>query len=242
MRANFERALRTGFAAVALVMCCLSPAQAVRYASSYDPFYGFPFENLGWSGEAVFFVPDNCVPGLGANRIYTILDSCGQGSYVESAFVDLYEGTNELRTSEERLTFSVSPLSLVILSLRFEGPELKALFTLPSNWVPSETLAPNKDFSLWFVDFRLLSQNGYSGPLLLSRPCEESTADGAGFGSSCEFAFNVNDYVDNPPIFKITQIPEPGSLALLAGALIATAWGPRFRRRTGPAASAIADR
>jgi len=80
------RGIRTAFAVMFAMLCCLSQADAARYSGSWDPLYGFPFEgddglisyNLGWRGEAKIFVPDDCAPtgASGVTQISILSNPC----------------------------------------------------------------------------------------------------------------------------------------------------------------------
>ena len=60
--------VRTGLAAVAIglfgALGAVSTANAAVYRGSWDPDFGAPFPDLGWSATALFNVPDACL-GLG---------------------------------------------------------------------------------------------------------------------------------------------------------------------------------
>ena len=161
MRAYVERALRTGFAAAALVLGSLSPAQAAFYSGAWDPLYGVPFVggsgspigyNLGWRGEVQVFVPDSCALGSGA-RNYGVGSTCSQGSYLQSATIELYDSTNP---SVTKGTVTLTTTSMSIFALHFVDNELMSLATMPSSWdravwdLPAPPISPF--FSLLFVD------------------------------------------------------------------------------------------
>lgn len=263
MRKFLDRTLRAAAAAAAALLCAVAPAQAAFYSGEWDPLYGLPFVgsgsigyDLGWRGEVQVFVPDACANASGI-RNYGLASSCAQGSYIQSATVDLYDAT----TSEAKGTLSFSTAAMSVLALHFNGSQLLSLATLPSSWEQatlslSPPVAPF--FSLLFVDpaysgvlralgFSTEIPSGYAGPLLLSHPTTDLDN------------LEINDWPDLlRAIMTISQIdvsdvaseegrptypnggflfglaaaapvPEPGSLALVALALVLTGWFLRKR-------------
>jgi len=229
MRAYVGRALRLAVATAAVVLCSLSPAQAAKIGARYDPQYGFPFEvddgligfNLGFRGKAVFDVPDECIPpaGSGLRTVINVLQC--RTALVESAFVELYD-VDSPGTTIDTLVFQPSDVlagfSPAVVALFFDDGIIDGLFTLPSLWVFSEELSSY--FSLQFVHPFSRRGSQYSGPILYSKS---------------EEGINRNNLTGEGPyelVYSVFFIPEPGTLALAAGALLAAGGVARSRRRT----------
>jgi len=267
MREYVECALRTAVAVVAAVLCSFSPAQAASFRGKFDPQYGFPFEldsrfnfDLGWRGEALFEVDDDCVPTSSGVVFFLPSNDCGTAA-VQSAYVELYAvndyappggASYPAGTTLEKLSFDAS--SMKIGALRFEGSELEGLFTSTSNFLPS-TFTSNANvrsfFSLAFVDFVPdVSEifevwpvlGNYSGPLLISKRWMQKCTR---FGCYWVPDINLNNVSGEGPYeltFSINRVPEPGGLALVTGALLAAGWVARSRRRMRLVPPAITGR
>ena len=74
---------------VAAGLVCSAPSQAVIWVGAWDPAFGAAFPQLGWRGEAKFFVPDACVAESG--WVFNF-ESCSGGEMkVLSAEVEFYK-------------------------------------------------------------------------------------------------------------------------------------------------------
>ena len=60
---NLRRVLTTVI--VAMTAALRSPCNAVIVIGKWDPSFGPAFPDLGWRGEATFFVPDACLAKSG---------------------------------------------------------------------------------------------------------------------------------------------------------------------------------
>ena len=180
-------------------------AQAAVYTAVWDPAFGAPFTNLGWRGNAAFFVPSGCEPAGSAD--VNNASACGGGAIVTHADVEFYDVNAAGQPTLATLDFN--PSSLVIDTLRYVGGELTQLTTSFSDIVfPAEDLSalgvvPGVGF---FVDFTL------SGPRLGWISCDLRIACVSGF----------NDGTNFPPLFTITRaaVPEPGSQWLFGIAML----------------------
>lgn len=179
------------------------PAQAAVYTGIWDPAYGPPFTNLGWRGDATYFVPDGCVP-TGTAQIDNG-DACDGQAIVTQARVEFYDLSAITPATIASVVFN--PLSMTIGTLDYQDGILAALSTSSSDFALADAdlsnfgVAAGTTFSLRFtlVD----------GPRLdwLSCPDHQDCARGS------------NDAANAPAQFTIRQVPEPGSLALGALAL-----------------------
>lgn len=224
-------------------------AHAAVYVGSWDPQFGLPFEgtlsnggDLGWRGQIVVDVPDDCIPSGGTGSV-TNTPSCATPPFVavvQSASVGLYDASISNAPDFSTLTFS----PFAITGLYFENGELKGLNTALSNYVPDNSSpgTGGASFALRFLhttdpDFVWGIPNvpdGFSGPVLF--------AQGGACGQAQLFRVIAPTSASTPVVcvadvgtyppenLRFTRIPEPGALALVAGALLAAGWARRSQR------------
>jgi len=232
MRANFERALWTAVTAMVAMLCGV--AQAQTYRGAWDPLFGAPltttngFFDLAWSGEALIVdVPAPCVPfgGTGAG----VSGQCGSAK-MQSATVKLFDfndPTDPLTTSLLNFSWSIPGVS----DLVFDAYKIKSLRSGLSDMV-NDSLT-GYSFQLAFVTNgtpdpawgSLLSlPTNYSGPVLYGT-CTSGTCE--------RYNYIRADVGQYPAVFRdggFVSVPEPGALALLAGAFLAAGLVRRSRR------------
>ena len=198
-----------------------SSAQAATYHGVWDPPFGSPFNNLGWAGEADFFVPDGC-EAIGATFGFVFNATCAPQAVVSSAQVTLTNLTTNAAT-----TLVFTPSSMHIFALDYTAGNLTDLITDNSNFIdPTTTLGGafnfNTEFSLFF---------DLGGPHLMWRECGSSYSSETLYAtnystydsSSQHCRYGVNDSRNFPPEFTITRVPEPGTLALACLGLLGLA-------------------
>jgi hypothetical protein len=236
MTSRLERAVRAVALAAAL-FCGLSQAHAAVYRGAWDPAFGSPFTtgdgfafNLGWRGEATFVVPDSCVPSGSGFVDFLWPNPCGTPQ-IRDAFVELYNVADAGNTLET-INFGFSPTA--VLRLRFDDGNLTGLLS----WFSSIEFSDTTDtwLSLAFALPPLTPEPGYSGPVLFSKSWEcQEVRTVLGMRNHCSLNIDVSDVSGgNAPTFVITRVPEPGTLALLASALLAVGVLARTRPQAGP--------
>jgi len=113
-------------AGVASLVAFAGQANAASYVGSWDPAFGDDFPDLGWRGEAVFEIPDACLPQFGgANGVYvnfnvlgTNPSNCvdGGGLRIISAEVEFYN-VNDSNNVLDTLYF-VEPSATITMEVR----------------------------------------------------------------------------------------------------------------------------
>ena len=222
-----------------MTLLAMTPARADVWTGSWDPQYGVPFTTpyvLGWGGK-VKVNDDACTVPAGP---VTITSSGCAFVVPGSLIVTLYQFPF---TTPIYNTLSFTNLANVIVDqLRYDSNNrLTAFSTTPtslSDFLPDSAFSPpngagtGADFAVNFVldggpclfcgDLGLLPTN-YDGPVLF-----------AGSDPTCgEFEDEYcNFYRSNVAEFpaRISFTPEPASLALIAGGLLAAGVGARRRR------------
>lgn len=233
---------------VAIVVSLASPsAIAGVWVGKWDPLYGQSFTNLGWRPSAFFNIPE--VPTCNTDGT-----DCVDGASVTSAQVVFYDGTTNDDIAV--INWDASELSGETLdALKFNGniPEGFDTSRFPFK---SPTLYYGVDggdygnfgdykFALQFVidycyancptylesvtDSPLSappSPSLFTGPLLFNEYCWE--------GEGCDEGVNdLTSPANRPTLISVTLVPEPASITLVVGALIAAGG---FARRRAEAA------
>lgn len=195
-----------------------APSQAVIVVGAWDPAFGPAFPELGWRGEAKFFIPDACLAESG--WVFNF-ESCSSGGMkVLSAEVDFYKLSDPTNpVFQETLLFN-DPTSLV-LAMRIENGLLAGLYATFDYFVPSTLAIAGGPYT----DFVLLFEDDLARMAFVSDPPNGPKTRGISDRST----------PDGSPFITFRVVPEPGSL-VLAG-LVLLGIGVVTRRRTGPSAT-----
>jgi hypothetical protein len=195
--------LRSTLAALAVVAGSVAaPAQAAQYVGQWDPAFGAIFPQLGWRGEATFFVPDAC---LSINGIVFNGDACsGGGMQLLGAKVEFYKLGDESNPAfQEILNFNVP--SSNVLNVKLASGELTAVDGFFNYFLPATLTIAGGPFS----QFSLLFKGDYAQMAYIYAPPKQEPQSG----------FSDVNPPDGTPFIKFQRVPEPGTLALVAAAL-----------------------
>jgi len=216
---------------VTLFALSASPARASLYAGEWDPAFGSPFINLNppinwsldWSGN--YFVNADC-PAVGSGTLATCTPPSAS---VFSASVTLS------RPGGGSTTINFLPSSFVIQDLFYQNDVITKLKTDLSTFMAAPlsgdplldaALAP-WTFALNFVMDGQAASSGDVPPIV--PPALPNTYSGPVLFAATSLIPNTvtiarSDVVGNPPVFtglfRVRDVPEPGTLALFAGALL----------------------
>lgn len=198
---------RTVAATLAVASMCgiASPAKAVIWSGAWDPAFGSDFPDLGWRGEATFFLPDACLAEQG--WVFNFESCSSFGMKILSAEVEFYKLSDPSNTAfHETLSFDVP--SSAVLSMNLDDGVLTGvlgtfLYSRPST-LPIAG-GPYTDFVLFFEDN--LARMGY-----VSDPPEGPKTRG----------FSDKSPADGSPFITFRVVPEPGvwSILLLSAAAL----------------------
>ena len=203
---TLSRKLTQGVAAVAVAagFICAGPSHAAIFTGAWDPAFGPDFPDLGWRGEASFFVPDAC---LAESGIVFNFDSCSSNSMqLLSAEVEFYKLSDPANPSfHETLLFDMP--SDLVLAMRIEDGMLAGVLGT-FDYARSSTTplagGPYTEFVLFFEDN--LARLGF-----VSRPPDGKKKVG----------FSERHPPDGSPFITFRTVPEPGPLLTLALGLAA---------------------
>lgn len=195
-----------------------APASAVVYQGSWDPAFGAAFPDLGWRGEASFFVPDACLNQSG--WIFNFESCSSFDMKILSAEVEFYKLSDPNNAAfQETLAFDVASDAVVAMELTngsLSGILGTFLYSVPS------TLAlaggPYTDFVLFFEGD--LARMAYFSDPPRGKP---------------SFGFSDRNPPDGAPFINFRVVPEPGTLALLMGGIGLIGFASRQRKRAAEA-------
>jgi hypothetical protein len=204
--------------ALVALLTVTPPAKAIIWTGAWDPAFGSAFPNLGWRGEATFFLPDACLAEQG--WVFNFESCSAFGMKILSAEVEFYKLSDPADPAfHETLLFDVP--SSAVLSMNIDDGVLTGvlgtfLYSRPST-LPIAG-GPYTDFVLFFEDN--LARMGF-----VSSPPNGPRTSG----------FSDKSPSDGSPFITFRVVPEPGSWSLL---LLAATTGLLMRRsrRVQPAA------
>jgi len=180
----------------------LVPAHAVSIIGKWDPSFGAGFPDLGWRGEAIFFLPDAC---LAESGWVLNTDSCSDsGMKLLSAEVEFYKVSDPTNVAfQETLLFDVP--SSAVARMRIDGGQLTGVDG-SFLYSRSSTLALAGAPYTGFVQF-------FEGDLAWMSYTSD-TPNGVVTG------FSDPNPADGRPVITFSVIPEPGSALLVFAALL----------------------
>ena len=199
---------------LALAGCAaVGTAQASYVVGQWDPEYGVPFANLGWRGTTTLLVNDSCLASAGlvpnngvACPLMTVLN----------ATVEFYNTTDPLLATIDTLNFTTS---VALNFIEVDGASQVTSFSLaPTALVVSTN--PLAQYGTTNALFGLSINRSLSNTLAT---LSWTTDEGSGRNDP-RFPAAVR-------ISTVRELPEPGSLALAAFALVALTAAGRQRRR-----------
>ncbi len=243
-------------AAAALVLGGVGAAQAIVYTGSWDPDFGPSLQFLSFSGTASIYIPDSCIAGgpnsssAFVNNFSTCTQTPGAGfdpMRLISAQVTLTDkrmgGPSEVLDFITGFNYSAAQLAAFVLGVYIEfpngpgdgalvGASTQYIGAVPGTIEASKTnlMDPN-DFYLRFgpgpaaADWGLFGAFDGSDPSGIYRTANIlAVAQGASGPAGGTASLNAQVRWDG-------QVPEPGSLALVLGALGALGAASLARRR-----------
>lgn len=210
------------------LMMAAATSSAAIFRGSWDPSFGSPYPDLGYRGFADFFVPDEC---LATDGWVSVLDC---DASLLAATVELYDFSAGPDPIEDVAVFPVVPDPL--LGVFIQSGQLMGVDTSifgPQIGGPVITSAYSGNVWLEFVSGQM------PPPILLLETVDTPAPTTGAFLHAClpdegEASLCPEPEVrtTNPGVVTFQRIPEPGSLALIFGALGA-GWIARRSIRKG---------
>jgi hypothetical protein len=202
---ELSRAIARALIALSLIvgLTATAPARAISYVGKWDPAFGAAFPDLGWRGEAKFFLPNDC---LAESGLILNSDGCSDfGMKILSAEVEFYKLSDPTNPAfQETLSFDIP--SDVVFSMELDEGLLSGVYGA-FLYSRSSTLtlagAPYTDFTLFF-------EGDLARMYYVSSPPDGPKTDG----------YSSRDSIDGRPFMTFSVIPEPGSVPLFLTALL----------------------
>ena len=191
---------------VAAGLVCGAPSQAAIFDGAWDPAFGSAFPELGWRGEARFFVPDACLAESG--WVFNFESCSGFTMKVLSAEVEFYKISDPTNPAfHETLSFDVA--TSLVAAMQIEDGQLAGLYAT-FDYFRSSTLAIAGGP---YTDFVLLFEGDIARMGFISDPPDGPKKRG----------FSDRNPPDGAPFITFRVVPEPGSLALVFLSLLGIA-------------------
>jgi PEP-CTERM motif len=212
---ELSRVFIRGLVALVVIVgvAAVTPARAISYAGKWDPAFESAFPDLGWRGEAIFFLPDACLAQSG-----WILngDSCSAfGMRIVSAEVEFYKLSDSTNPAfQETLSFNVASPAVASMKLDSNGLLTDVYGTF------LYTLSSTLPFAGGpYTDFLLFFQGDLARMIYESEPP----------GGKKIVGISDRNPPDGRPVMTFSVVPEPGSVTLALAALLVIAF--LLRRR-----------
>jgi hypothetical protein len=201
------------------------------YRGSWDPSFGNPYPDLGYRGFADIFVPDACLDGTG----WFADGSCGNMSLL-AATVELYDfSAGQNPPTLDTVVFAPppvvsDPVTGVFIQFDPNSGRNEVVGVDTSIFGPKATNTSVYSGNLW-LEF-VSGHFGETSPPILTFSTLDVVSNGAflhaclpdeGEASLCS---TPEVTTTNPGTVTFQRIPEPGSIALIFGAL-AAGWAAR---------------
>ena len=230
---KFSRALVASMLAAAARVIPFSKAGAAVFVGTFDPSFGGNLFNLGFRGQATFFVPDACLGTSGF--VPNTVDSCAGGNMsMTAATVELYryEPNTPNAPTLDSATFATpaEPELLVdVLLSSISGQtsllgvntgvigsrQVDVVYTTTIEDMPTTTTIYSGDIWLQFFEPPFDSEGRSAGAYLYA--CDLPRVEG-----SC------SRIRSDPAQVTLVQIPEPATWGLVLAALASSVF---MRRR-----------
>lgn len=212
---------RGAFAAIVATLAVAGSGQAAQFTGKWDPAFGPAFPDLGWNGEASFFVPDACLSQSGF--VFNWASCSSMDMLLVSAEVNFYSLSQPGNTAlQETLSFDTP--SSAVLGMKIDNGELAGVYGAYDYFLSASLPIAGAPYT----DFLLLFQGGYARMMYVSNPD----------GDDISVGFSQLISADGGTSFMtFNRVPEPATLALLLTGLAAVSW---VRRRPSGASATVA--
>lgn len=205
---TLKRLIGAATSGVALALALVSgPAAAKTYPGSFTPPFGYPFEDLEWSGSGDFFIPDACEAGSNgwkANAGAT----CG-GQTITNGKLVFSSLTNSF--ADEVFTFTLPTVNAMYI----DNHQLRGVDSEFIGHFQSANFHTVDGHEVWFwLKFEHEIAVGDN------RSIVQLYYNEVGEGSSCLVAQNCAVWGQSENKAILTIVPEPSTYALMGAGLL----------------------